>query len=589
MPGICNAASAEQLPASFIGKTAGAGVCHISASPSNNCIRPGHPARKAGGAGVILDRRLCLERLSKQNQLHQGHIFEQELLPVMGVPSPTSRRKRRFDVSIWDALLAFASPVLALWLGDALVLTRQDWNATLIYWGLSSGFAVVAFLAFGLRNTVTRHFSAHEALDVAEAVLFAELLTYGFLFTLTRLDGIPRSVPLYHGLLLAGGLVLIRIVTRGGRDERCAPGYQSRHERIIVIGANRLATSFISMLRAYAPHREGVVAILDEKSSAVGRALGGVHILGTPQELDAIVGEFAVHGVHIDRVIFAGDTDLLSSAALHDVERVCKKRHLELSYLPRMLGLTERGESSLPAVVATEAGPEHHFFLRLKRCIDVVGSLALMVFLLPLFAAATMLVLIDVGSPVLFWQERTGRRGVPFLIYKYRTLRAPFDSKGKPTFGDRQPSAIGRFLRATRIDELPQLINVLFGDMSLVGPRPLLPEDQPDNTALRLSVRPGITGWAQVNGAKLVSREDKERFDEWYIRNASPWVDTQIALMTIRTLTRSYVGSTESAADLAQVEARRSSTVDSAPAVKTEAVERPAVHADAIKRTASRG
>ena len=513
----------------------------------------------------------------------------------MAVPSPTSRHKRKVDVSIWDASWALASPLLALWLGEALVLARQDWNAIIIYCALSTGFAVVAFLAFGLKNTVTRHFSAHEMLDIAEAVLFAQLLTYGLLFTLTRLDGIPRSVPLYHGLLLAGGLIFVRIVTRVGGDERRASDYQARRERIIVIGANRLAASFISMLRAYAPGQQGVVALLDEKSGAIGRALGGVQVLGTPQELDAVVGEFAVHGVHIDRVILAGDTDLLSSAALHDVERVCKKRQLELSYLPRMLGLTEHAPSSLKVVATTDTAPEHHLFLRLKRFIDVLGSLALLILLLPLFAIITLLVLVDVGSPVLFWQERTGRRGVPFLIYKYRTLRAPFDSKGRPALGDRQPSVIGRYLRATRMDELPQLINVLFGDMSLIGPRPLLPEDQPTNTALRLSVRPGITGWAQVNGAKLVSKEDKEKFDEWYICNASPWVDTQIALMTLRVLGRNYLGSVEALADLAQVQAKRSSLAmpESAPPSKTisniEPATPPPGRAEVVKRSASSG
>ena len=143
------------------------------------------------------------------------------------------------------------------------------------------------------------------------------------------------------------------------------------------------------------------------------------------------------------------------------------------------------------------------------------------------------------------------------MIYKFRTLRAPFDDGGQPAVGDRQPSAIGRFLRATRIDELPQLINVLFGDMSLVGPRPLLPEDQPLNTALRLSVRPGITGWAQVNGAKLVTKDEKEALDEWYVRNASLWVDLKIALMTLRIMSKSYLTSAEATADLEQVQAKR--------------------------------
>jgi len=226
-----------------------------------------------------------------------------------------------------------------------------------------------------------------------------------------------------------------------------------------------------------------------------------------------------------------------------------------------MFGLTE--QTAFKAALVDTA-PAHEdvaaglgTYLRIKRSIDVIGSLALMILLLPIWLIASVLVLFDLGSPVLFWQERTGWKGRPFLIYKYRTLRAPFDDEGKPATGDRQPSAIGRFLRATRIDELPQLINVLLGDMSLVGPRPLLPEDQPSNTALRLSVRPGITGWAQVNGAKLVTKEEKEKFDEFYVRNASLWLDLKIALMTTRILGKNYLGSVEASADLQQVEAKR--------------------------------
>src|SRR5262249_10930534 len=135
-------------------------------------------------------------------------------------------------------------------------------------------------------------------------------------------------------------------------------------------------------------------------------------------------------------------------------------------------------------------------------------------------------------------------------------LRAPFDSEGKPILVGREPSVVGRFLRATRIDELPQLLNVLMGDMSLIGPRPLLPEDQPGNTHIRLSVRPGISGWAQVNGAKLVSKEEKEKLDEWYIRNASLWMDLRIVGLTLRVLVSSRLSSREATADVEQVSSR---------------------------------
>jgi lipopolysaccharide/colanic/teichoic acid biosynthesis glycosyltransferase len=154
---------------------------------------------------------------------------------------------------------------------------------------------------------------------------------------------------------------------------------------------------------------------------------------------------------------------------------------------------------------------------------------------------------------VIFWQERVGWRRRSFLIYKFRTLRAPFDYEGNPTQDGRRPSLTGRFLRATRIDELPQLFNVLFGEMSLIGPRPLLPEDQPADAALRLAVRPGITGWAQINGAKLVTRQEKEKLDAWYIQNACLRVDLMIAFHTLLVLMRSRLGSPEFLADVEQV------------------------------------
>jgi lipopolysaccharide/colanic/teichoic acid biosynthesis glycosyltransferase len=167
---------------------------------------------------------------------------------------------------------------------------------------------------------------------------------------------------------------------------------------------------------------------------------------------------------------------------------------------------------------------------------------------------AGVLVLLDVGAPILFWQERQGWKGRSFLIYKFRTLRAPFDDNGKPALMDRWPSRIGRFLRVTRIDELPQLLNVLFGDMSLIGPRPLLPEDQPDNPSIRLAVRPGISGWAQINGGKLVTKEEKEQLDAWYVCNASLWLDLRIALMTLLVMLRRRLSAQESSADAEQVQ-----------------------------------
>ena len=477
----------------------------------------------------------------------------------MRVPSPTSRSGTRVYLSLCDLFWALVSPVLALYLRNADIVFRGEWEVLGYYWLFSSGFALVAFVALRLQDGMTRYFSVHEALDIAEAALFTELMTFVSLFTLTRLDGIPRSMPFTHGLLLAGGLIAARIVVRVIFSEDKGPlDYHYRRERIILIGANRFASSFIQLLKAYAPVHEPVIAVLDQDAKMIGRAIAGVQVLGAPHELDAIISEFAIHGVGTDRVVIAGEEDFLSPAGLQEIRRICKKRQIDLSFLPRVIGVSERKLDVAVTFQPVSETPSVALpsFFRVKRWIDVVGSLLLTILVLPIFIVAGGLVLLDVGRPILFWQERLGWKGRSFLIYKFRTLRAPFDSEGNPTLAGRRPSAIGRFLRATRIDELPQLLNVLLGDMSLVGPRPLLPEDQPANTSIRLSVRPGISGWAQVNGAKLVTKEEKEKLDEWYVRNASLWVDLQIALMTIKVILKGRVSSQEILADTDQVRSR---------------------------------
>src|SRR6476620_4484920 len=132
----------------------------------------------------------------------------------MRVPSPSSRSSTRIYVSMWDLFWALTSPIIALYIRDATILFQEDWSAVAYYWGLSFGFALLAFYALRIQDGMTRFFSVHEALDLAEAVIFTELMTCGVLFTLTRLDHIPRSMPLIHGVLLLIGLVGARIVRR---------------------------------------------------------------------------------------------------------------------------------------------------------------------------------------------------------------------------------------------------------------------------------------------------------------------------------------------------------------------------------------
>ena len=242
-----------------------------------------------------------------------------------------------------------------------------------------------------------------------------------------------------------------------------------------------------------------------------GKAVAGVRVLGSPNELDAIISEFSIHGVDVDRIVIAGEAQLLSSTVLQEIQRVCRKRHILFSFLPRMMGVTEEAPAHIAAVTreAQQTFAPASSFFRLKRLIDVVIASALIVILFPVFVLAGLLVCLDVGRPVLFWQERLGWKGRSFLIYKFRTLGAPFYADGQFLTRGQKTIFYWWVSAHTRIDELPQLFNVLLGDMSLIGPRPLLPEDQPSNISVRLSVRPGITGWAQINGGKLVTPEEK--------------------------------------------------------------------------------
>jgi lipopolysaccharide/colanic/teichoic acid biosynthesis glycosyltransferase len=299
--------------------------------------------------------------------------------------------------------------------------------------------------------------------------------------------------------------------------------------------------------------------VLDDRPEILGRAIGGVKVLGAPGQFEAVVKEFAIHGVYVERAVVAGEQDLLSSEVMREIQLVCDQNQIDLAFLPGLIGITEWKQPPLVAAVPTlsiTGGSPFALpsFLWFKRGIDLGGSLALLVLLCPLLMMVAFLVLVDVGLPVLFWQQRLGRNRRPFLMYKFRTLRPPFDEDGNPL--SVRMSAIGRILRASRIDELPQLLNVLIGDMSLIGPRPLLPEDQPANASVRLSIRPGITGWAQVNGGKLVTKERKAKLDEWYVRNASLWMDLRIMFMTFAYVLGSATSSSELLADAELVKNR---------------------------------
>ena len=173
----------------------------------------------------------------------------------------------------------------------------------------------------------------------------------------------------------------------------------------------------------------------------------------------------------------------------------------------------------------------------IKRILDVLVSVAALAALFPVIAVVALLIHRKLGTPVLFRQTRPGKDGKPFQMVKFRTMLDAVDAQGNSLPDSERMTAFGHFLRSTSLDELPGLWNVLKGEMSLVGPRPLLMEYLPlysKEQYRRHDVRPGVTGWAQVNGRNAISWEEKFKLDVWYVDNRSFWLDIKILFFTVK-------------------------------------------------------
>lgn len=173
----------------------------------------------------------------------------------------------------------------------------------------------------------------------------------------------------------------------------------------------------------------------------------------------------------------------------------------------------------------------------IKRLFDITASLIALIIFFPILLFIALMIVRNLGQPVVFKQKRPGLNGKTFEMFKFRSMRDTIDENANPLPDSERLTPFGIKLRSTSLDELPGLFNVLKGDMSLVGPRPLLVQYLPlynKEQSRRHNVRPGITGWAQVNGRNAISWEDKFKLDVWYVDNQSFWLDIKILLLTVK-------------------------------------------------------
>ncbi|MGH7390709.1 MAG: TIGR03013 family XrtA/PEP-CTERM system glycosyltransferase [Candidatus Rokuibacteriota bacterium] len=317
---------------------------------------------------------------------------------------------------------------------------------------------------------------------------------------------------------------------------------QRLSKRVLVVGVSRVADELVA-LQASGLQPFTVLGFLDKDPAAPDRVPAGTDLLGKPQDLLSLVDE-----LHPDLVLVALP-DMRGASPTGDLLE-CRLRGIRVEDWPTFY------EKQTGKVLVTGLRPSWLIFSdgfvktqllqTVKRGLDLVLSLVALVLSLPVMALVALAIKLDSPGPALFRQERVGQSGRIFILNKFRSMRVDAEKHSGPVWaraGDPRVTRVGRLLRKTRLDELPQLANVLAGDMSFVGPRP----ERPDFVRVlqrqipfysgRLAVKPGITGWAQVRYQYAASVEDqleKLQYDLYYIKNLSPFLDLIILLHTIQ-------------------------------------------------------
>jgi lipopolysaccharide/colanic/teichoic acid biosynthesis glycosyltransferase len=333
---------------------------------------------------------------------------------------------------------------------------------------------------------------------------------------------------------MVGTRVGVRIWSERKRRDRHV-GPNASLEQVLVVGISHLTELYLQSVAEYASKRFDIVGILSEQAELRGRSL-------------------QVHGVALDRIVVMQSAEELSRQARDALLTVEQSTAIRVDWLIESLGLTvTRGVVSERGLASLQAAPRGNIALSairseeplslggyryVKRVLDLSCALLLSLVLAPVTLVIGLLVALDVGFPIVFWQMRPGKLGRPFKLFKFCTMRAAHDSDGRRIPDEERSSGIGLFLRRTRLDELPQLFNIVVGEMSFIGPRPLLQSDQPEDMQSRLCVRPGITGFAQVYGDRDMPADDKNTLDIWYIQNASLWLDIKILIRTLLVFVR---------------------------------------------------
>ena len=453
-----------------------------------------------------------------------------------------------------DTILLVLSAVLALYTRDNFHLYLDKFSDLTPYTCVTAMVAPLTILAFGLNQSVWRCSTFLEYARIICAVFVIILVATLIVFTVNRMNGIARSIPVLHGILaifaMTGARVLQRLwFARNLRSHDHAAVASSDQQFVLVVGLTNLTELFVRSIEEFSGEHIHIAGIVDHQERHSGHTAYSCQIFSSQKDLRTTIQDLAVHGVVINRIVIATKVNTLPPNMQSALEEIANGSSIRVDVLPDLIGLSTL-ERAAPVTAApgkpadhglTFVFPkaesdrlDHNPYWRFKRALDVVVAGSLLIVLAPFMAIIAALVAADMGFPSIFWQQRPGVHGRPFKLYKFRTMASTaFDQYGQAISDQDRLTALGQFLRLSRLDELPQLWNIFVGEMSFVGPRPLLPIDQPETFSARLLVRPGLTGWAQVMAGRDIQPADKSALDVWYVQNASLRLDCETVLRTV--------------------------------------------------------
>ncbi len=417
---------------------------------------------------AIFDSTRLIGILKFRLPISENVRVRRERVLLMAGFLPTSRARARFSIRLVDLVCVSAAPWLAFALRDPRFL-GPPWINQVASYSFISVLVGAAILSWsGVGNIMCRYLSAADHRRLLLVAFTAVSITSMAAFSLTRLDAIPRTLPITHFFILGSLLIAARLV-RGWRqqDQIDRPTARPKDAKnIIVVGANHVARFYIRLIEQCAFGRQRILAVIDPNPRLRNQTLAGHQVIGTPEDLPKIIHEYRTHGIEIHKLVVAMDELRLSEGAREFLRSaIAADPQITTKFLTERLGLSQESEPAAPQPQISEPAdvllPLNRGYWKLKRPIDILIAGSLLIVLAPVFGLVALAVRLGIGSPVIFWQRRVGSSGAGVFVYKFRTMEAPFDAQGRLRQELSGLRPIGAFLRRTRLDELPQLVEYI--------------------------------------------------------------------------------------------------------------------------------